>query len=187
MYADSQIVSMIAVFCLFAMLFIATVTDIISHRIPNVVLAPALAIALLIGAATGGAVGMALTLAGLAVGLAMLLPLYLIGGMGAGDVKLLGVAGAFLGPWGALLAGVTTFIAGAVFGLLWIAWRALRPTIVAAMYRSMSQWASFGHRLPVPENARKNDKNAFAYAPAISTGAAFALWQQGLLIPFVTS
>jgi prepilin peptidase CpaA len=117
----------------------------------------------------------------------MLLPLYLIGGMGAGDVKLLGVAGAFLGPSGALLAGVTTFIAGAVFGLVWIAWRALRPTIVAAIFRSMAQRGLSGHERTLQDEAKKNDKNAFAYAPAISTGAAFALWQQGLLIPFVTS
>ena len=39
------------------------------------------------------------SLAGMGVGLISLLPLYAIGGMGAGDVKLMAGLGAWMGPW----------------------------------------------------------------------------------------
>ena len=42
--------------------------------------------------------GLGWSLVGTIVGLALLLPLYAIGGMGAGDVKLLAGVGAWVGP-----------------------------------------------------------------------------------------
>lgn len=61
--------------------------------------------------------GLALSLAGVVVGLLILLPLYALGAMGAGDVKLLAMAGAFTGPAGAVLIGLYTLIAGGVLAL----------------------------------------------------------------------
>ena len=43
-----------------------------------------------------------------------LLPLYSIGGMGAGDVKLMAGIGAWIGPWLTLWAFLSTAMAGAV-------------------------------------------------------------------------
>jgi prepilin peptidase CpaA len=50
--------------------------------------------------------------AGALVGLMTLLPLYAIGGMGAGDVKLMAGLGAWIGPW----LVFQTFVASAVVG-----------------------------------------------------------------------
>ena len=54
------------------------------------------------------------SLAGAGVGLLTLLPLYSIGGMGAGDVKLMAGVGAWIGPWLTLWAFVSSALAGAV-------------------------------------------------------------------------
>lgn len=174
---EFQALSLVPVFCLVAMLAIATLTDVTSHRIPNALLAPALSIALLVGTAAGGLAGLLMALSGLGVGLALLLPLYAIGAMGAGDVKLLGVAGAFLGPHGAVVAGIMTFIAGAVFGLLWLGWRILRPSINYLLATWMNtQPPAVVH----DETTTTGPKvNRFAYAPAIAVGTTFAIWQQG--------
>lgn len=59
---------------------------------------------------------------GLVVGLALLLPLYAIGGMGAGDVKLLAGVGAWMGPALTLNSFVASAITGAVMALVMIAW-----------------------------------------------------------------
>ncbi len=174
---EFQVLTLVPGYCLVATLLVATFTDIVSHRIPNVLLAPALITALLVGATMGGLAGVVTALCGLGIGLAMLLPLYAMGAMGAGDVKLLGVAGAFLGPYGALITGVMTFIAGAIFGLLWISWRALRPTLESLLARLMETRQRVANT-PAPAIAGRR-KSSFAYAPAIATGAAFAIWQQG--------
>ena len=45
-----------------------------------------------------GGLGLLQSLAGAAAGLALLLPMYLLRALGAGDVKLMAMCGAFLGP-----------------------------------------------------------------------------------------
>jgi prepilin peptidase CpaA len=62
-----------------------------------------------------GAVGTSLL--GLALGLALLMPLHMIGGMGAGDVKLLAGVGAWVGPQVVLGAFVVSAMAGGVMAL----------------------------------------------------------------------
>lgn len=175
MYEDYQTLSLIPAFWLAGTLLVATFTDVTTHRIPNTLLAPALSVAVLASAAIGGYEGLFMTLSGLGVGLAMMLPLYAIGAMGAGDVKLLGVAGAFLGPHGALIAGVMTFIAGAVFGLLWLAWRVARPGF-NYLYAALTKTHN---RAVFVAAANDSRHNRFAYAPAIAAGALFAVWHQG--------
>ena len=180
---EFQVLAFLPGYCLIAIMLIATFTDIISHRIPNMLIVPALSVALLIGGYTAGAGGLLMCLAGLGVGLAMLLPMYAMGMMGAGDVKLLGVAGAFLGPQGALIAGLTTFIAGAILGLMWIAWRCARPSIEYYVARLMDARGSLTEAGEKSESPRKSD--SFAYTPAVAIGATFAIWQQGSLFPLV--
>lgn len=171
---------------LVATVLLAAVTDIFTHRIPNNLLAPALVLALLTGTATGGVAGLMLSLAGLAVGFAMLLPIYTMGAMGAGDVKLLAVAGAFLGPEGALVAGLATFIAGAILGLAWLAWRAIQPAVDYWMARTtQGHHAGLTQMITLYQTTKPNT-NTFAYAPAIAAGVVFAIWQQGWPIPMVT-
>lgn len=55
--------------------------------------------------------------AGLATGLLLFLPLYLAGGMGGGDVKLMAAVGAFAGPALALQIALATCIAGGALSL----------------------------------------------------------------------
>ena len=54
---------------------------------------------------------------GLFLGLALLLPIYIIGGMGAGDVKLMGAVGSILGPHGVFIAFLCSAMAGGVYAL----------------------------------------------------------------------
>ncbi|MFO1096533.1 MAG: prepilin peptidase [Planctomycetaceae bacterium] len=57
------------------------------------------------------------------VGLATLLPLYAVGGMGAGDVKLMAGIGAWLGASATWNAFVVSVIVGAVMAVVMVAWR----------------------------------------------------------------
>jgi Flp pilus assembly protein protease CpaA len=137
----------------------AVATDLRERRIGNRLLAcglgAALAVALWRGAEPGG-LGLAAALGGWAGGLLLgglpLLPLHLLGGMAAGDVKLMAMAGAFLGPALAWQAALVALAAGGVFALGWVAWHAAR-------------------RLAAPRG--------YPYAPAIALGCAFVLVRQG--------
>jgi prepilin peptidase CpaA len=91
----------------------ACVTDVRSRRIPNVLTFGAAAAALVFGLASGGFAGLGWAIAGWTVGAGLFFPLFALGGLGAGDVKLLAALGAWLGPgltvwvalWGAIAGG----------------------------------------------------------------------------------
>ncbi len=67
--------------------------------------------------------GLGWSLVGTVVGLALLLPAYAIGGMGAGDVKLLAGVGAWVGGTITLYAFCVSAIVGGVIAVLMIACR----------------------------------------------------------------
>jgi prepilin peptidase CpaA len=64
-----------------------------------------------------------LALGGLACGLAATLPFYLLRAMGAGDVKLMAMSGAFLGYPDAVWAIAGSFLAGGVLSLAYLLWK----------------------------------------------------------------
>jgi prepilin peptidase CpaA len=64
--------------------------------------------------------GLGWSLAGTAAGLALLLPLYAIGGMGAGDVKLLAGVGAWVGASTTFYAFCLSAVVGAVIAILMV-------------------------------------------------------------------
>jgi prepilin peptidase CpaA len=64
--------------------------------------------------------GLLWSIGGTAVGLGLLLPLYAIGGMGAGDVKLLGGVGAWVWGMNTVYAFVVTAIVGGVIAVVMV-------------------------------------------------------------------
>ena len=85
-------------------------------RVPNWLTFHLMALGIAYSACTGGRNGLLSSLEGLAVGLVALLPLYAIGGMGAGDVKLMAGVGAWMGPAHTLGAFVASALVGGVLG-----------------------------------------------------------------------
>lgn len=84
---------------LLLLLLAAAVNDVRSFRIPNALTVPGMLLGLLIGAVDSPNAwsGLLDSMAGLAVALVCLMPLHAFRVMGAGDVKLMAAAGAFLG------------------------------------------------------------------------------------------
>ena len=164
---------------LFFVLVVSIVTDIKTRRIPNLILLPALLLAVILHSIGGGIDGLINTAGGLTVGLAMLFPLYAMGGMGAGDVKLLGVVGGFLGPWGAVVAGLATFMAGAVLGIAIIIWHRVWPVLELNQAHLLS---SHPHGASAQRSTHTRKRvTSIPYAPAIAAGTVAAIWYIDLL------
>jgi prepilin peptidase CpaA len=102
---------------LIVVLLTAVVTDLRSYRIPNWLTVPAMACGLLIHTLLNGQSGLIMSLEGLGLGLGLFLVFYVMGGMGAGDVKLMAAVGSILGPEGVLAAAVVTGLLGGVYAV----------------------------------------------------------------------
>ena len=97
---------------------IGAAIDVRTRRIPNALTFGGAIAAFGYFGVTAGLGGLGHGAAGWATGIGLFLPIFLIGGMGAGDVKLLGAVGAWLGPQGALYGALYSVLAGGVLALI---------------------------------------------------------------------
>jgi prepilin peptidase CpaA len=102
-------------------LIIGAAWDLRFHKIPNWLTFPAIGLAIAYHTSMNGFSGFFFSLEGMTAGIAILLPFYLLGGMGAGDVKLLGAVGGLLGPKGVFLAFLFTALVGGIYALILLA------------------------------------------------------------------
>jgi prepilin peptidase CpaA len=105
-----------------ATLIVAASFDGKQLRVPNAITFPLVFSGLAYNTCTSGWDGFATALIGVVVGLACLLPLYSVGGIGAGDVKLLAGIGAWLGCSITFWSFCASAFAGAAMAL-WMVWR----------------------------------------------------------------
>jgi len=129
-------------------------TDYRSRRIPNWLTVPGVLVGIAVNTLTAGWSGLKTSLLGVGLGLLVLLPFVLLRSLGAGDWKLAGALGAFVGPsvlLNLLLASI--FVAGAMAVVLIIYKRRVRETL-----RNMGHMLSaFAHgRLPGAEVSLDN-------------------------------
>jgi prepilin peptidase CpaA len=150
-------------------LAVASTTDVLRRHISNVLIVCMVGCGTVAQAAFFGATGLSSALGGLVVGVGLLLPFYALGGMGAGDVKLLGAAGTFLGPYGALLAGVFTLAAGGALALGVLAWRS-----AARLLHARTPRGRFARALGVPSLE-------LPYSLAIAVGALGAAYYSSVI------
>ncbi|GAB3407794.1 prepilin peptidase [Massilia agilis] len=105
---------------LLVLVLAAAASDLATRRIPNVLLLLAWLVALPLQLAAGA---LADCLLGALAGLLLFLPLYLLRGMAAGDVKLMATVGAFAGPAAALHIALLAWCAGGVMALVLVAFQ----------------------------------------------------------------
>jgi prepilin peptidase CpaA len=106
----------------------------------------------------------------MAAGIALLFIPFLLGGMGAGDAKLLGAIGAFVGAQGALIVFVYTAALGGIFALFLLAVnKAYRDAFVAKHYPVLKHFALTRRWIP-DETPFVNNGPKLCYGIAIAAG-----------------
>jgi prepilin peptidase CpaA len=152
------------------------VTDFRSWRIPDAFTYPAMIAGLAINAMEGPD-RLLWAIAGLAAGLLVLYPGYRIGGVGAGDLKLMAAVGALQGLWFVLSAAVAGTIAGALMALVVIV-SMRRGGVMDILKRSVSVarlLVSPGRNVRIPPAIRRASV-PIPFGVAIAIGTLTAWW-----------
>jgi prepilin peptidase CpaA len=163
----------------------AAILDLIRHRISNLLTVGGLVLALAMRFAGQGWEGLVDGLIGFAVGFGIYLPLYAIGWMGGGDVKLMGAAGGFLGWPDALFALALTTLIGVIVALLIIGINGgLKEylTRYGLMLKCLFFTGQFQYVAPQPGSVATK---RYPYAFTIALGTLGALGWAGQLTPFL--
>ncbi len=145
----------------------AVYTDIKYGIIPNWLTFPAMATALAIHSLLEGWTGLGYASQGEALGLGLLLIPFLMGGMGAGDVKLMAALGGIIGPSLVFDTFIFSAIMGGFVGVLIIVrshgWWGLLGTVMAGWKQLLSP------------NMNTTRMTGFPYASSIFVGLFMAI------------
>ena len=157
---------------------LACLFDLRTRRIPNLLTFGGAALALGFAVATHGLGGLVSGVEGWATGLALFLPMFLLGGMGAGDVKLLACLGAWVGPQEAFWMALYAMIAGGVMGIGVAIATGYARKAVSNIWMLLQYWRVMGVR-PLPELTLEQARGPrLPYAIPIAAGAAAAIWMR---------
>jgi prepilin peptidase CpaA len=116
---NMQLMNPFALWPTVALVVAATVTDLRSRRIPNLMVLPFLVLGFVASAVAHGWTGLWQSLLGALVAAVALGIFCYLGGMGMGDLKLCAAVGAWIGPSQLLVALVMTGMIGGVMALVW--------------------------------------------------------------------
>jgi prepilin peptidase CpaA len=154
---------------------IATITDLHSRRIPNWLVFPFWLAGIVVQAVLFGWRGIGHSFAGAGLAILVFGVFFLLGGMGAGDVKLCAAVGAWIGPAQTMLALVFTGLAGGVIVLIWAALGGFLLDLFKGTGDLMAGWKSGTLRDPEAtiENPRRRK---MPYAPAIAVGTLLSFF-----------
>lgn len=156
----------------------ACITDVRARRIPNVLTVGAAAVALAYAGITDGWAGMGWAAAGWAVGLSVFLPIFLLHGLGGGDVKLMAALGAWLGPMSIVWVGLLAAIAGGPMALVVAASRGYTKQAFSNVWGLLMFWRIEGLR-PHPVlalDAGPSTAPRLPYALPILIGLLVTIW-----------
>lgn len=173
---------MVATLVLVGLLLAATVTDVRRRKVYNWTTYPGVLLALIANGAMTvwgadlesprndwlGMVGIGESLGGCAGCGFIMLACYAFfpGGVGGGDVKLLAMIGAFLGPWRGLEVLLWTFVLGACAAIVLLVWRAGALRLLTRMFQWVVCLLRFGVRPCLTEDERAPWKTDVFLSPA---------------------
>jgi prepilin peptidase CpaA len=163
------------------LLLAAAVSDLRWHRIPNLISLGGIAIAFALQIAGNGTQGALFALIGMTTGFALFVVPYAVSVMGAGDVKLAMMVGAFLGWYVTLQASLFAYILGGVMAVLVLASRGGLGDLVKR-YGTMLFATAAGQPTYLAPQDGDAARTRFPYALAIALGAVIAAHRNGFLL-----
>jgi prepilin peptidase CpaA len=162
-------------------LMVSAGIDFNKQKIPNLITYPSMVIALSYHGMSRGADGLLFSLAGLAAGISIFLVPYFMGGMGAGDAKLMGAVGAVIGAKGVFYAAICTALVGGIYALVLIcAHRAHFAGFFKKQITTLWSFVLTRKYIPDPiQHVQAKPRLCYGLAIALGTGLYMFLNQSG--------
>lgn len=178
-------------------MIIAIYFDLTQKRIPNKLTFPVILLGFLAYTIESGFRGLAFSLLGFFIGMLIFLIPFAMGGMGAGDVKLMAAIGALKGWRFAVATGIYSALAGGVYVLIYLLYKRrlaktllrlfaflLRPIIFAISISFKFKWVKNIQEYFINIEIEK-EEHYIPYGLAIGVGAMgvlFNIWSDFLSI-----
>lgn len=153
-------------------------------RVPNWLTFPMVLTGIAYNSYAGGWEGFLMAFGGMWVGIATLLPLRNVGGMGAGDVKLMAGIGAWLGVMITLNVFVATVIVGALMAVAMVAWTGEWNKHLGQFMLIWGEWTTIRNPEKLAEIARERKPRMYLlpYGIPICVGAIIYFAFSGLYV-----
>jgi prepilin peptidase CpaA len=155
-------------------LAVSVYTDLKSRKIYNKVIYPILLITILTHFFLGGWEELLFSLSGFFMGLGILIIPFFLGGIGAGDVKLLALVGAFNGWVFVLYTGIYMALIGGIIALVLILFRKEMFSKLVIFLLGMRNKHNMSYIF--------NRQTTYPYGVAIAVGALFAFFLEGRVV-----
>lgn len=152
-------------------LIASTIMDIRRKKIPNALTLTTILAALLLHLSWGGWSGLIFSLQGLGLGFLFLLIPYLLGGIGAGDVKLIMALGGALGPTNMLYIIACIALAGGLLTIFYMLYRGVAKKTLYRIWMFMVFVVTQKDFTLLKYNKKEMLQEGIPFAMAISTGA----------------
>lgn len=161
-----------------AIALVACFYDVSTSRIPNKLTFTTAALAILFHVVAPSGAGWSHAVLGLSFGLLVFFPLFALGAMGAGDVKLMAAVGAWIGATSILYVALYGAVAGGVLALIVaLRRRYLRQALINVRLLATYWWVE-GIK-PFPALTIESAQSLrLPYALAIAAGLAVTLWKR---------
>lgn len=166
---------------LLLLLVAVTVSDITRHIIPNALNLMILICGVVFQLELVGLTGLLTALGGFLVGLLFFLPLYMAGGMAAGDVKMMAAVATVFGPLYALLAAGLSLVAGLFLALSVVVFKGSLLTLLQRYLLIFKTLCFTRQFIYIKPQDGESAALRFPYALAITTGTVLALAYQSQL------
>jgi prepilin peptidase CpaA len=155
---------------------IAAWWDLRTRKIPNLLTYPMMLFGLTYHGLTADLAGLGFSAAGLLAGTAVFLVPYMMGGMGAGDAKLMGAVGALLGTTGVVVAAVISVLIGLVYAVvLLVTHRAYGAAFIKRSWSTLKTFLFTRQWIYIPPG-KEEKQPVLSYAVPIAVGTLFTVF-----------
>jgi prepilin peptidase CpaA len=150
--------------------------DVRTRRIPNWLTFPSAALGLVAATLAHGGHGTVSSAGGFLVGLALFFPLFVLKGLGGGDVKLMGALGAWLGTSVVFGVAFYTTLAGGVLALGLLARHRYGGQAARNVWLLLTHWRVIGFKPLDSLTLETSAGPKLPYALPIAAGLALTFW-----------
>lgn len=148
------------------MVSLAAFQDIRTRRISNKLIYVGICLGFLMNYVHLGIFGLKRSFIGIAIPIVVLMGLFVIRGLGAGDIKLFSVAGAFLGFQFSIRLIIVSLFVGAAFGLIKI----VLNKSISSCFNNMSNYLSYIYTFKEVKPYTRNENNTIHFSIPILIG-----------------